>query len=142
MATRLTRRTFLKGSIATGAAVAGGGLWTTAIQPRRTRAADTPIEHVVISMMENRSFDHYFGYAPKVQAAGFGPPAGYSQPNPGGSPDPVEPYRFFDLGTEDVAHDWRANSHNVMRGYRRFIGWLIRSTACTFGPIRTSSVFA
>src|SRR5689334_19688215 len=77
----LTRRTFLKGSIAAGAAVAGGGLWTTAIQPRRARAAETPIEHVVISMMENRSFDHYYGYAPQVQAAGFGPPTGYSQPN-------------------------------------------------------------
>jgi phospholipase C len=102
----LTRRTFLKGSIAAGAAVAGGGLWTTAIQPRRARAAETPIEHVVISMHENRSFDHYFGYAPLVQAAGFGPPPGYSQPNPGGTPDPVEPYRFFDLQTPDVPHDW------------------------------------
>jgi phospholipase C len=102
----LTRRTFLKGSIAAGAAVAGGGLWTTAIQPRRARAAETPIEHVVISMMENRSFDHYYGYAPKVQAAGFGPPAGYSQPNPGGSPDPFPPYHFTELGTPDIPHDW------------------------------------
>ena len=109
--TGLTRRTFLKGSIAAGAAVAGGGLWTTAIQPRRARAADTPIEHVVISMQENRSFDHYFGYAPQVQAARFGPPPGYSQPNPNplpGETDPVEPYRFFDLQTPDVPHGWDA----------------------------------
>ena len=83
----LTRRTFLKGSIATGAAVAGGGLWTTALQPRTARAAETPIEHVVIAMQENRSFDHYYGYAPLVQDAGFGPPPGFSQPNPGGSPE-------------------------------------------------------
>ncbi len=102
----LSRRTFLKGSIAAGAALAGGGLWTTAIQPRRARAAETPIEHVVISMMENRSFDHYFGYAPQVQAARFGPPSGFSQPNPGGTPDPVAPYRFTDLGTPDIPHDW------------------------------------
>jgi secreted PhoX family phosphatase len=47
----LTRRTFLKGSLAAGAAVAGGGLWTTAIQPRRVRAAETPIKQVVFSMM-------------------------------------------------------------------------------------------
>jgi phospholipase C len=73
---------------------------------RRARAAETPIEHIVISMMENRSFDHYYGYAPPVQAAGFGPPAGYSQPNPGGSPDPFPPYRFTELGTPDVPHDW------------------------------------
>ena len=70
------------------------------------RAAETPIEHIIISRQENRSFDHYFGYAPQVQAAGFGPPPGYSQPNPGGTPDPVEPYRFFDLETPDVPHDW------------------------------------
>ena len=48
---------------------------------RRARAAETPIEHIVISCQENRSFDHYFGYAPQVQAAGFGPPPGYSQPD-------------------------------------------------------------
>ena len=106
--TPLTRRTFLKGSVAAGAAVAGGGLWTTAIQPRRARAAESPIEHIVVAMQENRSFDHYFGYAPAVQAAGFGPPPGFSQPNPGGTPDPVEPYRFFDLSTSDIPHDWDA----------------------------------
>jgi phospholipase C len=68
---RLTRRTFLKGSLA---AVAGGGLWTTALHPARGWAADTPIEHIIVSCQENRSFDHYFGFAPQVQAAGFGPP--------------------------------------------------------------------
>ena len=102
----LSRRTFLKGSAAAGAAVAGGGLWTTAIHPTRARGADSPIEHIIISCQENRSFDHYFGYAPQVQAAGYGPPPGYSQPNPGGTPDPVEPYRFTELVTPDVPHDW------------------------------------
>lgn len=102
----LTRRTFLKGSVAAGAAIAGGGLWTTAIQPRRARAAESPIEHIVVAMQENRSFDHYVGYARAVQDAGFGPPPGFSQPNPGGTPDPVEPYRFFDLATSDIPHDW------------------------------------
>lgn len=105
-ASAITRRTFLKGSIAAGAAVAGGGLWTTAIRPRSALAADTPIEHIVISMQENRSFDHYYGYAPQVQTAGFGPPPGYSQPNPGSTPDPVQPYRFTEPSTPDVPHDW------------------------------------
>ena len=104
----VTRRSFLKGSVAAGAALAGGGLWATAIHPRRTLAADTPIEHILVACQENRSFDHYFGYAPLVQAAGYGPPAGYSQPNPGGTPDPVEPYRFTDLQTPDVPHGWNA----------------------------------
>jgi hypothetical protein len=33
------------------------------------------------SCQENRSFDHYFGFAPGVQARGFGPPAGFAQPD-------------------------------------------------------------
>jgi phospholipase C len=102
----ISRRTFLKGSAAAGAAVAGGGLWTTAIHPHRTRAAETPIEHIIIACQENRSFDHYFGYAPQVQAAGFGPPPNYAQPNPDGTPDPFPPYRFTELSTPDVPHDW------------------------------------
>src|SRR6476659_3930887 len=96
----LTRTEFLRGAAVAGVTVAGGTLWATApaaARARRTPTVETPLEHVVIACQENRSFDHYFGYAPQVQAAGFGPPTGYSQPNPGGSPDPVEPYRFFDL---------------------------------------------
>ena len=29
----------------------------------------------LVSMQENRSFDHYYGFAPQVQAARFRPPA-------------------------------------------------------------------
>jgi phospholipase C len=100
----LSRRTFLKGSVAAGAALAGGGLFTTAIHARSRRGADTPLEHILVACQENRSFDHYFGYAPQVQAAGFGPPAGYTQPD--GSGGTVAPYRFTDLATPDVPHDW------------------------------------
>ena len=73
----VTRRTFVKRSAAVGAAIAGGTLWATspaAAQARRYGKRQGPIEHLVISCQENRSFDHYFGYAPQVQAAGFGPP--------------------------------------------------------------------
>ena len=101
---QLSRRTFLKGSVAVGAAAASGGLWSAAVRPSSVRAADTPIEHIIVACQENRSFDHYFGYAPQVQAAGFGPPAGYSQPN--GSGGSIAPYRFTDLATPDIAHDW------------------------------------
>jgi phospholipase C len=60
-------------------------------------------------MQENRSFDHYYGYAQPVLDAGFGIPDGFSQPNPdhiGGYPDPMEPYRFTSLATPDIPHDW------------------------------------
>lgn len=62
-----------------------------------------PIENVLICCNENRSFDHYFGYAPF--AGKYGVPAGYSQPTglfgpaaiPYDTPSPVSP---------DPNHDW------------------------------------
>ncbi len=103
--TRLSRRTFLKGSVVAGGAILGGGLWSTAVRPSTARA-DTPINLIVVSMQENRSFDHYFGYAPLVQAKGFGPPAGYTQPD--GAGGTIAPYRFTDLQTPDIPHYWSA----------------------------------
>ena len=75
----VTRRRFLKWSGAAGVAAASGAYWSIGPTVRRTRAAapaDTPLKHVVVSMQENRSFDHYFGYAPWIGA--YGPPAGYT----------------------------------------------------------------
>src|SRR6478736_5695835 len=83
----LTRGDFVRRTGAIGVAVAGGTLWATApaaARARRYGRAQTPLRHVVISCQENRSFDHYFGFAPQVQAAGYGPPAGYSQPDAAG----------------------------------------------------------
>ena len=99
-----SRRTFLKGTAAAGVALAGGALWTTAIHPRRVHAVETPIRHVIVACQENRSFDHYLGYAPQVQAAGFGPPPGYGQPN--GPRGLVTPHRLTALSTHDLPHDW------------------------------------
>lgn len=72
----LTRRQFLKGSTA----VAGA----TLLYPQIVRALSLParvqhrsiedVEHVVILMQENRSFDHYFGTMPGVR--------GFSDPYP------------------------------------------------------------
>src|SRR5215217_3197643 len=103
----VTRRRFIKG---TGAvAILGGSLYATApaaARARRLAQADTPIGQVMISCAENRSFDHYFGYAPQVQAAGFGPPSGYSQPDAAGNPH--YPFEFSSLTTPDPPHSWNA----------------------------------
>jgi phospholipase C len=102
-----TRRTFLKQAGVAGVAVASGTLWATApaaARARRTMAVDAPIDHVVIACQENRSFDHYFGYAPQVQAAGFGPPPGYFQPDSGGGKH--LPFEFTSLSTPDPPHSW------------------------------------
>ena len=111
----LTRRTFLKG--AAGAAVAGRTLWATApaaAQALRVPQVDTPIEHLVIACQENRSFDHYYGYAPSVQAAGYGPPAGYFQPDSGGGQH--FPYEFTSLTTPDPPHGWTSVNQQVDGG--------------------------
>ena len=78
-----SRRTFLKKTGAAGVAVVGGTLWATSPAAARARRGrpETPLRHLIISCQENRSFDHYFGYAPQVQAAGYGPPRGYFQPD-------------------------------------------------------------
>ncbi|MGB8221617.1 MAG: alkaline phosphatase family protein, partial [Polyangiales bacterium] len=62
-----------------------------------------PIDHFVLLMQENRSFDHYFGTMPGVE--GF--PETYSNPNANG--DPVKPFHETQLCIEDVAHSWSAS---------------------------------
>jgi phospholipase C len=105
----LTRQSFLKRAGAAGVAVLGGTLWRTApaaARARRVVKVETPIKQLVIACQENRSFDHYFGYEQRVQAAGFGPPAGYSQPD--GAGNPHRPFEFTSLTTPDPPHSWSA----------------------------------
>ena len=103
-ASPLTRRSFLQRTGIGGAALLGGTVWPK-ILTAGTRPPSAPaLNHVIISCQENRSFDHYFGYAPQVQAAGFGPPPGYSQPD--GTGGNVVPYEFTSLSTPDIGHAW------------------------------------
>jgi len=105
----LTRRSFVQRSAAAGVTILGGTLWATgpaAARASRTRKVDTPIEHLIISCQENRSFDHYYGFAPQVQQAGYGPPPGYTQPD--GQGGTVTPFEFTALSTPDIDHSWGA----------------------------------
>jgi phospholipase C len=115
---RITRRTLVKRSGAAGAAVLGGTLWATAPAAARARRANrggaAPIKNLVISCQENRSFDHYYGYAPQVQAAGYGPPAGYYQPDSSGGKH--VPFEFTELSTPDPPHWWEAVHAQVNGG--------------------------
>jgi phospholipase C len=74
-----------------------------------------PIEHLVIACQENRSFDHYYGYAPQVQEAGFGPAAGCFQPDSSGGGKHY-PFEFTSLTTADPPHSWSAVHHQVDGG--------------------------
>ncbi|HWW53329.1 MAG TPA: alkaline phosphatase family protein, partial [Acidimicrobiales bacterium] len=75
----ITRRSFLTGALAAGALVAAGPVAAQAASvgrlrrpgslpdPRRppgTHDPSTPIEHIIIVMQENHSFDNYLGALP------------------------------------------------------------------------------
>jgi phospholipase C len=102
---RLGRRSFLKGA----GLAAAAGIAAPLLPAARARAAgagpgSVPIQHVVVACQENRSFDHYYGFAPF--AGQFGVPAGYSQPD--GQGGAVTPYHFTSLATSDIGHSWSA----------------------------------
>jgi phospholipase C len=67
---------------------------------------DIPIETIVIVMMENRSFDHYFA---KLKDHGFTdvdtPPADFSNPGKDGTPVPI--FRDKQYCFVDTNHEWR-----------------------------------
>src|SRR5258707_12732899 len=104
---RVGRRAFLK---AVGAVSAAGiaapvlsgtrALASTGARSARAAARATPLQHVIIDCQENRSFDHYYGFAPFAGSARV--PAWDSQPDgAGGSAARVAfPYLF----TQDIGH--------------------------------------
>src|SRR5919201_301615 len=77
MRQELTRRELIRTGVAGGAALGLSGLASETVAraladgPRCGRLKD--IEHVVILIQENRSFDHYFGTFHGVR--GFGDPS-------------------------------------------------------------------
>jgi phospholipase C len=128
----LTRGEFLTKTGAAGVAVLGGTLWATgpaAARARRHGSRRAPIRNLVISCQENRSFDHYFGYARQVQAKGFGPPPGYTQPD--GAGGRVAPYELTALSTADPDHSWAGVHQQYDDG--RMDGFYVNSGAVAIG---------
>lgn len=70
---------------------------------------DIPIDHFILLMMENRSFDHYFGQMPGVD----GPPVGASNPDALGAL--VATHHESAYCIRDVAHSW-TDSHTQYNG--------------------------
>jgi phospholipase C len=79
------------------------------------RAAATPIQHIIVCCQENRSFDSYFGTYANLPA-GFGIPAGWTQPN--GSGGTVSPFHFPNLTGNgyDPNHSWSATHSEYDNG--------------------------
>ncbi|KPC64008.1 phosphocholine-specific phospholipase C [Streptomyces chattanoogensis] len=119
----LNRRRFLQiaGATAGASALAGSIARAAAIPARRRTGSIKDIEHIVVLMQENRSFDHYFGTMKGVR--GFGDPRPVTLPNgkpvwnqPDGGKE-VLPFHpdAEDLGMQFIAgldHDW-AGGHKA-----------------------------
>jgi phospholipase C len=125
-----SRRDFLR----TFAATTGAGVATTffppairnalAISPRRCKGTIEDVEHVVILMQENRSFDHYFGTLSGVRGFGDRLPVPvpdapgrvnrtvWYQPSETGTPEMIAPFRldteqtFEYMRVEGTPHSW------------------------------------
>jgi phospholipase C len=101
---RTTRRRLLAGGAAIAGGLALGSPAALAATKRHRRHGDSPIQNIVVDCQENRSFDHYYGFAPFVGRHGV--PKGWGQPD--GNGGLVKPYHFTSLSTDDVPHGWNA----------------------------------
>jgi len=106
------------------------------IAPRNAKLAD--VDHVVIFMQENRSFDHYFGSLRGVR--GFNDPRAINLPNgkpvwfqPGGATE-VTPFHLDTSKTsaqfmQSLDHSWKGSQER----WRNHDAWIAAKTALTMG---------
>jgi phospholipase C len=92
----ISRRNFIGKACALGLA---GVSWPLV---RKLPGNSYPIQHIIIACNENRSFDHYYGFAPF--AGEYGVPSGYSQPD--GRGGLVTPTHLPSPVSQDPVHDW------------------------------------
>jgi phospholipase C len=110
-----------------GALAGAASLLAAAPGPARARLTDaarlTDIDHIIVLMRENRSFDHYFGTLRGVR--GFADPAGaasFRQPDPQAPDGHILPFRLDTTRTgaqrlPDLEHSWRSQ-HMAWHGGR------------------------
>jgi phospholipase C len=147
--TAFNRRRFLQ--------IAGGSAALGALAPSIARAASIPayrqtgtlqdVQHIVILMQENRSFDHYFGSLRGVR--GFGDPRPVTLPSgkpvwyqPDGSRD-ILPFRpnVDDLGLaflEDLPHGW--NDGHAAFNDGRYDKWISAKSSTTMAYLNRQDI--
>jgi phospholipase C len=153
----LNRRSLIGGAtLLTGAAVCAGilpvsltrALAATATQPRRAALRD--IQHIVILMQENRSFDHYFGTMPGVR--GFGDirairlPDGravFDQPDPSHRQGFLRPFHYDTAATSAQAtpgldHSW-ATQHQAW-AHGKMDAWVAAKGPFTMGYFEQADI--
>ncbi|WP_328906444.1 phospholipase C, phosphocholine-specific [Streptomyces sp. NBC_00234] len=145
----LNRRRFLQiaGATAGLSALQDSIARAAAIPARRVAGTLADVEHIVVLMQENRSFDHYFGSMKGVR--GFGDPRPTALPGgkpvwhqPDGSKE-VLPYRpdADDLGMQFIAglnHDWAGGHRAFNNG--KYDQWIPAKSAGTMAYLTREDI--
>jgi len=143
------RRTFLRhlsrGALA--ASLPASIAKALAIPAHHAEGSIADVEHIVVLMQENRSFDHYFGTLRGVR--GFGDPRAVSlpdgnpvwcQPNVAGYVLPFHP-SAPNLGLqflEDLPHDWKTTQAAWNQG--RYDQWVSQKGTSTMAHLTRSDI--
>ncbi|HVV11693.1 phosphocholine-specific phospholipase C [Amycolatopsis sp.] len=142
----INRRRFLTG-VAGGATLAGlpAGMAEAAAEPRKRGSLDD-VEHVVVLMQENRSFDHYYGTLRGVR--GFSDKSAltgvFRQPDPkrtdGGYllPFHVDTWQVDGQQLADLDHSWDG-THAAWAG-GNYNGWVAAKTELTMSYFTDSDI--
>lgn len=150
-ARRIERRSFLRGAagLSALAMLDGAGLARAALRQRAALPsipAESGLDTIVVTMMENRSLDHLFGWmGPAIDGlqAGFANPtrlavpadlcaSNFETPLPVADPTPVETYRFTThCDTPDPDHGW--NGSRIERNAGAMNGFVERSGRTAMG---------
>ena len=138
------RRRFLQlaaGAVVGASALPEGVARALALPARHVTGTLKDVEHIVIFMQENRSFDHYFGTLRGVR--GYGDPRPldlpgggdvFHQPKTAGSAEVVTPYHMDTATTRaqsmfSLDHSWKG-SHDQWKWHD---DWIPAKTAYTMG---------
>jgi phospholipase C len=124
MAAGMAAGSLAVGSLAAACAKGGQGstTTTTTAPPTTIRPEQTPIDTIVVVMLENRSFDHHFGFLPGVDGL-MGKDLSNTDPKTG---EVVRPYHMDDAcTTKDLDHSFEG-THLEWNGGRND-GFVARS---------------
>jgi phospholipase C len=141
----LDRRRFLQiaGGAATATALSSCVARAASIAPATRTGTIRDLEHIVVLMQENRSFDHYFGALRGVRGFGDPHPVIQASGQPVWNQSGVLPFRpaAADLGLqfiEDLAHDWDT-THQALAG-GAWDAWVPAKTNVTMAHLTRADI--
>jgi phospholipase C len=127
----VNRRTFLRSAASVSAAALAAAIPEARPQAQASALLPSPqasgIEHIVVVMMENRSFDHLLGWMPNAN----GRQAGLSYPDTNGNLQPTYRLNYYvGCSHPDPDHSYAGGRSEYDNG--KMDGWLRTSTNDSF----------